>query len=144
MIIGRTVEELEVGQKAAFEKTISESDVYLFAGITGDLNPAHVNEVQASQTVFKGRIAHGILTAGLISAVLAMQLPGPGSIYVSQDLRFKAPVRIGDTVRAEVEVLEVDVARNRCRLATRCYNQDGTLVLDGEAVVMPPKRPRGG
>ncbi len=140
MIIGKSAQEMRVGETAAFEKTISESDVYLFAGITGDLNPAHINQVQSEQTMFKGRIAHGILVTGLISTVLAMHLPGPGAIYVSQQVKFLAPVRIGDTVRAEVEVTEINAERNRVTLRTCCYNQDGKQVIEGEAVVMPPKK----
>lgn len=139
-MIGKSVHEISVGDKASFEKTISESDVYLFAGITGDLNPAHVNQPASEQTMFKGRIAHGILVTGLISSVLAMQLPGPGSIYISQSVKFMAPVRIGDTVRAEVEITEVNAEKNRVKLATRCYIQDGTQVIDGEAVIMPPRK----
>lgn len=140
MVIGKSVDELNLGDKAAFEKTISESDVYLFAGITGDLNPAHINQVQSEKTVFKGRIAHGILVTGLISTALAMQLPGPGSIYISQSVKFLAPVHIGDTVRAEVEITDINAARNRVTLKTACFNQDGKQVIDGEAVVMPPKK----
>ncbi len=140
MIVGKSVDQIRVGDKAAFEKTVSEADVYLFAGITGDLNPAHVNQVQAEQSQFKGRIAHGILVTGLISNVLAMQLPGPGAIYVKQAVKFLAPVYIGDTIRAEVEVTEVDGDRNRVTLATRCFNQEGKQVIDGEALVMPPKK----
>lgn len=92
-----TIEELTVGASASMSKTISETDVYLFAGITGDFNPAHINEAAARETRFGGRIAHGMLSAGLISAVLAMKLPGPGTIYLGQELKFTKPVRIGDT-----------------------------------------------
>ncbi|MBI5546706.1 MAG: MaoC family dehydratase, partial [Deltaproteobacteria bacterium] len=95
----------QVGDKASMSKTVSESDVYSFAGITGDLNPAHVNEVWAKKSRVGGRIAHGMLTGGFISAVLGMQLPGPGTIYLQQSLKFTAPVRLGDTITAEVEVL---------------------------------------
>ena len=136
---GKTIDEIRVGDAAAFSKTIGESDVYLFAGITGDLNPAHVDQPAAEKTVFGGRIAHGMLSAGLISAVLGMQLPGPGTVYMSQSLRFTAPVRIGDTVTARVEITERVVEKNRVRLATTCTNQDGKLVLEGEAWVMAPK-----
>lgn len=128
----------QVGDKASMAKTISETDVYLFAGITGDLNPAHVNEVWAKNTRFGGRIAHGMLSAGLISAVLAMQLPGPGTIYLGQTLKFTAPVRIGDTVTAEVQVVEV-IENKRLRLRTTATNQEGQLVLEGEALVSPPR-----
>ena len=99
-MIGKTIDEMNVGDAAEMAKTVTETDVYLFAGITGDFNPAHVNEAYAKNTFFKGRIAHGMLSAGFISAVLAMKLPGPGTIYLSQFMEFKAPVRIGDTVTA--------------------------------------------
>ncbi len=136
---GKTINELEVGEKAEFSKTISESDIYLFAGVTGDLNPAHINEAYARTTFFKTRIAHGLLPAGFISSAIAMKLPGPGTIYLRQELNFKAPVRIGDTITARVEVLEVMKEKKRVRLKTTCTNQDGTVVLDGEAVVSPPR-----
>jgi 3-hydroxybutyryl-CoA dehydratase len=138
-MIGKTIDELSVGDAAEFAKTISETDVYLFAGITGDLNPAHINQVASEMTFFKGRIAHGMLSAGLISAVLGMQLPGPGSIYLSLDLRFKAPVKIGDTITARAEVVELMKEKKRVKLSTICTNQDGTIVLEGEALVMPPR-----
>ncbi len=136
---GRTMAELKVGDFAEHTKTISESDVYLFAGITGDLNPAHINAVEAEKGMFKGRIAHGMLSAGLVSAVLGMQLPGPGTIYMSQTLKFTAPVRFGDTITARAEVIDRNVDRNRITLKTTCTNQDGKVVLDGEALAMPPK-----
>ena len=136
---GYTIDELKVGQSASFAKTITESDVYTFAGVTGDFNPAHVNEEYAKSTHFKGRIAHGMLSAGLISAVLAMQLPGPGSIYLGQTLRFAAPVRIGDTVTATVTVSSLNPERNRAVMRTVCTNQEGTVLIDGEATVLPPK-----
>lgn len=136
---GKTMSEIKVGDKAFFEKTISETDVYMYAGITGDLNPAHINEEYAKDTMFKGRIAHGMLTAGLISAVLGMKLPGPGTIYLKQELKFTAPVRIGDTIKAEVEVSEMITEKNRIILRTTCTNQNGDIVLDGMATVMPPR-----
>lgn len=138
-MMGKSIEELKVGDGAEFTKTISESDIYLYAGVTGDLNPAHINEAHAQQTFFKTRIAHGMLTAGFISAVLGMQLPGPGTIYLRQELNFLAPVRIGDTITARAEVAEIIAEKNRVRFKTTCVNQDGTLVLDGEAMVSPPK-----
>ncbi|HYF79999.1 MAG TPA: MaoC family dehydratase [Symbiobacteriaceae bacterium] len=128
----------QVGDKASFTKTITETDVYLFAGVTGDLNPAHVNETWAKNTKFGGRIAHGMLSGGLISAVLGMQLPGPGSIYMGQTLKFTAPVHIGDTVTAAAEVVEI-IDGKRLRLHTTATRQDGTLVVDGEALVLPPR-----
>ncbi len=140
MNLGKTVEELSIGEKSVFEKTISESDVYLFAGITGDMNPAHINEEYAAKTAFKGRIAHGILVTGFISTVLAMQLPGPGAIYISQQVKFLAPVHIGDTVRAEVEVIDINLEKNRVTLRTCCYNQEGVQLIEGEALVSPAKK----
>jgi 3-hydroxybutyryl-CoA dehydratase len=136
---GKTISELKVGDSAEFSKTISEADVYLYAGVTGDLNPAHINETYAQNTFFKTRIAHGMLSAGFISAVLGMQLPGPGTIYMRQELSFRAAVRIGDTITARAEVIEINTEKNRVRLKTTCVNQEGTLVLDGEAMVSPPK-----
>lgn len=136
---GKSIDLLRLGESAEFAKTISEGDVYLFAGITGDLNPAHTNEVYARGTHFKGRIAHGLLTAGLISAVLGNQLPGPGTIYLGQTLEFLAPVLIGDTVTARVEIVELQRERNRVRLLTTCTNQQGKVVVRGEALVSPPK-----
>ncbi|MCE7700045.1 MAG: MaoC family dehydratase [Methanobacterium paludis] len=136
---GLTIERIKMGDKVSVEKTISETDVYLFAGITGDLNPAHVNQAAAEKTMFKGRIAHGILVAGFISNCLGMHLPGPGTIYMGQQLKFVAPVHIGDTIRAEVEVIDINVQKNRAKLKTVCTNQNGKMVIDGEALVMPPK-----
>lgn len=136
---GKTINEISLGDRAFFEKTISETDVYLYAGITGDLNPAHINEEYAKNTLFKGRIGHGMLTAGLVSAVLGMKLPGPGTIYLKQELKFTAPVRIGDTIKAEAEVTEINTEKNRIQLRTICTNQNGDVVLDGMATVMPPK-----
>jgi len=136
---GKSMEEIHIGDVAEFAKTVSETDVYLYAGLSGDLNPAHVNEAHAQKTFFKTRIAHGMLSAGFISAVLGMQLPGPGTIYLRQELNFMAPVRIGDTITARVEVIEKNAEKNRLRLRTNCTNQEGKIVIDGEALVMPPK-----
>jgi 3-hydroxybutyryl-CoA dehydratase len=138
-MIGKTINEIKVGDAAHFSKTIAESDIYLYAGITGDLNPAHVNEEYAKKTFFKTRIAHGMLLAGLISTVTGTILPGPGTIYISQELNFLAPARIGDTISAHVEVVQVILEKNRIRLKTFCVSHDGTTVLDGEAIVSPPK-----
>jgi 3-hydroxybutyryl-CoA dehydratase len=138
-MIGKTIGELKIGDTAEFAKTVSESDIYLYAGITGDFNPAHINEDYAKNTFFKTRIAHGMLSAGFISTVIGTKLPGTGSIYVKQDLRFLAPVRIGDTITARVEVIEIIAEKKLVRLKTTCINQEGTQVLDGEAVVSPPK-----
>ena len=136
---GKTMQEIHVGDVASFSKTISESDVYLFAGISGDVNPAHLNEEYARGTMFKKRIAHGVLSLGLVSAVLGNQVPGPGTIYLKQEVKFLAPVYFGDTITAQIEVVEKMEERNRIRVRTWCTNQDDTIVLDGEAMVMPPK-----
>lgn len=141
-MIGKTIDELKVGDSAEFTKTVSESDIYLYAGVTGDVNPAHINEVYAAHTFFKTRIAHGMLLAGFISTVVGNRLPGPGTIYVRQELNFLAPVRIGDTVTARAEVVEVIKEKNRVKLKTTCLNQEGKTVVDGEAVVSPPKANR--
>ena len=136
---GRKISELKIGDQAFFQKTITETDVYLYGGITGDLNPAHINEVAAKNSLFKGRIVHGMLTAGLISAVLGMDLPGPGTIYMGQELKFLAPVRFNDTILATVEVIDINVEKNRVKLSTTCTNQEDVVVLSGVATVMPPK-----
>lgn len=139
------IHELAEGQTASFTKTVTETDVVLFAGITGDFNPAHVDEEAAQAGPFGGRIAHGMLSAGFISTVLAMKLPGPGTVYMSQSLRFTAPVRIGDTVTASVQVLEVMREKRRVRLATTAANQRGETLITGEALVMvPAPRQSGG
>ena len=134
-----TIQEMKIGDHASVTKTVSETDVYLFAGITGDLNPAHTNEVAASKTMFKTRIAHGMLGAGFISAVLGMYLPGPGTIYMGQELKFTKPVHIGDTVTATATVEEIILEKNRVILDTTVVNQDGEVVIKGKATVMPPK-----
>lgn len=139
-MLGKSISELSIGDRATFEKTISESDVYLFAHISGDNNTVHINECEASKTIFKGRIVHGMLTAGLISAVIGTQLPGPGTIYLGQDLKFLAPVRFGDTINAIVEVIEVLNDKNIVRLSTVCKNQLDKIVIKGIATVMPPKK----
>jgi len=133
-----TISNLTLNQKASFTKTISESDVYLFAGITGDVNPAHINAIYAQNTRFKHRIVHGALLSGLISAVIGVHLPGSGTIYVAQNVKFLSPVYFGDTITATVEVIEIDKEKNRVKLKTTCENQDGLLVVNGEANVMPP------
>lgn len=140
-ITGKKADELYIGQKDSMSKTITEYDVYGFAGITGDLNPAHVNEEYAKDSVFKTRIAHGMIGAGFISAVLGMKLPGPGTVYLGQDLKFKNPVKIGDTITAEVEVMDIkDKGKfHIATIKTSCYNQLGELVIDGIATVIPPR-----
>jgi 3-hydroxybutyryl-CoA dehydratase len=139
---GKTIAEIQVGDSAEFAKTVSETDIYLYAGISGDFNPAHINAAYAEQTFFKARIAHGMLAAGFISTVLGTMLPGPGTIYLTQALTFMAPVLIGDTITARAEVTEKDEAKNKITLKTTCTNQKGKVVLDGEAMVSPPKAPK--
>jgi 3-hydroxybutyryl-CoA dehydratase len=141
-MIGKTIEELQVGDRAGFSKTVSESDVYLFAGITGDFNPAHVNEAYARNTFFKTRIVHGMLSASFISTVIGTMLPGPGTVYMRQEVSFLAPVKIGDTITAVVEVAEIMADQKRVRLKTYCTNQEDKTVVDGEALVSPPRAPK--
>lgn len=133
-----TYDQLSIGDSASFSKTVSEADIYAFAGITGDFNPAHVNAVEAEQGMFKQRIAHGMLSASFISTVIAMQLPGPGTIYAGQDLQFRAPVFIGDTVTATIECTEKLDERKWAKFKTTVTNQDGKVVVAGEATVIPP------
>ena len=140
--MGYSIDQLSIGQKASFAKTITETDICLFAGVSGDINPAHLNEQYAEQTFFKGRIAHGMLSASLISAVLGVQLPGTGTIYLGQEVHFLAPVRAGDTITAMVEVTSLDPQKNTAVLHTTCVNQNGVCVVDGQARVKPPKAAR--
>ncbi|MCW8085781.1 MaoC family dehydratase [Sabulicella glaciei] len=132
---GMRFEDLSVGQKARFSKTITEADILLFAAVSGDTNPVHIDAEAAKATAFGERIAHGMLSASLISTVLGTRLPGPGTIYLAQTLKFRAPVRIGDTVTATAEVTALDPARKRATLATVC-TVAGKTVLEGEATVM--------
>ena len=141
-MIGKTIEELKVGDSARFSKTITESDVYLFAGVTGDFNPAHVNEEYAKGTFFKTRIAHGMLSASLVSTTIGTILPGPGTVYLRQVINFMAPVKFGDTITAIVEIVEIIKEKKKVRLKTYCINQENTTVLDGEALVSPPRAPK--
>ncbi len=134
-IDGYFIEDLELGMSAIFAKTITEADIVLFSGITGDMNPVHVNEEFAKETMFKGRIAHGMLTGSLISTVLGMKMPGPGCIYISQTLNFKAPVRPGDTAVAHAEIITIDNKRKRITMATK-VSVNEKIVLDGEAKMM--------
>lgn len=127
---------IEVGETASFTKTITETDVILFAGSTGDMNPFHINEEYARQTRFGRRIAHGMLVTGLISAVMGMKLPGPGTIYLRQELDFRQPVYIGDTITAVAEVLHVREDKPIVTLSTNCYNQRDEIVVEGRAVVL--------
>mgnify|MGYP001814014416 FL=1 len=141
-MIGKTFDQLTIGDSDRFSKTVTDTDIYLFAGVTGDFNPAHIDEAYAQGTFFKTRIAHGMLSAGIISAVIGTRLPGPGTVYMRQTLDFLAPVRIGDTVTATVEVIEKMEDKKRVRLKTTCVNQEGTRILDGEALVSPPRPPK--
>tara|TARA_R110001583_G_scaffold17766_2_gene71656 strand:- start:507 stop:935 length:429 start_codon:yes stop_codon:yes gene_type:complete len=132
---GYYIEDLSEGMTASFAKTISESDVYTFAGITGDNNPVHINAEYAAQTLFKERIVHGMFSAGLISAVLGTKLPGPGAIYIDQNIKFKAPVKIGDTVTATATITEINTERRRVVLNTVC-TVSGKTVAAGSATLM--------
>ena len=133
-----TLSELKVGDSGSFTKTISDSDVYGFAGISGDFNPAHVNAVEASKGIFGERIAHGFLVGSLISTVVGTVLPGPGTIYMGQNLKFLKPVRFGDTVTATVTIREILLDKKRVIADTFCVNQNGETVISGEAVFRPP------
>lgn len=138
---GHDIEDLRPGLSATFSKTITEADIVLFAGVSGDNNAVHVNEEFAATTSFGGRIAHGFLTASVISAAVANRLPGPGTVYLGQQMRFKAPVRPGDTVHACVTVVSVDPVKARAVLSTVCRVRD-VVVIDGEATVMTTSRAR--
>lgn len=133
------IEDLEIGMTRHLHKEVTDRDIEMFAQVSTDRNPVHLDDDYAQDTIFEGRIAHGMLTAGLISAVIGEQLPGHGTVYLGQTLKFMAPVRPGDMVRAEVTVETIDHARRRVTLATRCLVGD-TVVLKGEAVVLAPSR----
>ena len=133
---GIAFEDLVIGQTARLAKTITEADILLFAAVSLDTNPVHLDADTAAASVFKERVAHGMLSAGLISAVLGTKLPGAGTIYLAQTLRFRAPVRIGDTVTAEAEVTALDAEKKRATLRTTCFVK-GKAVIEGEATVMP-------
>ncbi|MBC8048768.1 MAG: MaoC family dehydratase [Chitinophagales bacterium] len=139
MTAGHHLEDLQVGMEASLSRVVSDKDIMQFAEISGDDNPVHVDEVYAAGTMFKGRIAHGILTASYISAVIGTKLPGPGCIYVSQTLNFKAPVRIGDQVETSVRIAELLPEKKRVILACQC-SVNGKTVLEGQAVVIVPSR----
>jgi len=134
------IEDLKVGMSASFEKVLGDAEVRQYAELTGDNNPVHLDEEFAKGTMFKTRIAHGMLLAGFISTVIGCHLPGPGAIYVKQDLTFLAPARIGDTITARATVTEVLADKNRITLHTTCTNQNGEQVLDGQAVVISPRK----
>ena len=129
----------QIGEKVQVSKTISETDVSLFAGISGDFNPVHVNKIEAEDSIFGKQVAHGFLVGSLLSNAIGMRLPGPGTIYMEQDMKFKKPVHIGDTVTALLEVAEIlNEEKNILKLTTQVINQHGTLVIDGYAVVKAP------
>lgn len=136
-------EDFQIGEKARLSRTVSEADIELMAEVTGDFNPVHMDEVFAKQTRFNGRIAHGVFSAGLISAVLGTELPGPGSVYLKQTLNFLYPVRPGDTLTAEVEVTAWQADKRIINLNTRCFNGDGKDVVTGEAALLLDRRDLG-
>jgi 3-hydroxybutyryl-CoA dehydratase len=136
-IVEKTVSDLSVGQSVSLSKTVSESDIIAFADVTGDNNPVHLDADYAATTPFKSRIAHGMLSAGYISAVIGTKLPGPGAIYMSQSLKFKAPVRIGDQVDTTCTITAIDLVKRRVSLSTECRVGD-VVVVEGEALVMVP------
>lgn len=136
-----TIQQLTVGDAAQFTKTVSETDVALFAAISGDFNPVHVDAEFAKTSLFGARVAHGPLTLALAAGVLGMRLPGVGTIAVTNHIDYRRPVYIGDTITTRGEVAELDADANRARIALTWTNQDGTLVADGYAVVMPPRSP---
>ena len=140
MTEGKTIDEIKIGDSAQISHTITETVINDFAKATGDFNPIHLDQTYAEKTYFKGRIAHGVLSLGYISSVLGNLLPGPGGIYLSQEVKFLAPVRIGDTITARVEVIELIPEKNRAKFRTTCVNQQGKLVVDGLAWTMPPKK----
>jgi 3-hydroxybutyryl-CoA dehydratase len=133
------IEDLEIGMIRSLRKLVTDRDIELFAEVSTDRNPAHLDENYAQDTIFGGRIAHGMLTAGLVSAVIGEQLPGHGTVYLGQSIRFLGPVRPGDTVTAEVEVTAIDHAKRRVTMDTRCL-VNGKKVLSGEALVLAPSR----
>lgn len=133
------IDEIEIGMMRELRKTVSDRDIEMFAEVSTDHNPVHMNEAYAQDTLFKGRIAHGMLTAAHVSAVIGEQLPGHGTIYMSQSLKFLAPVRPGDEVHTEVEVIGIEPEKRRVRLDCRCM-VDGKIVLSGEATVLASKR----
>jgi 3-hydroxybutyryl-CoA dehydratase len=140
MTQGKSIHELKVGDSAQISKKITGTDIADFARVTGDFNPVHLDQAYAEKTTFKGRIAHGLLSVGLLSSILGNILPGHGTIYLSQEVKFLAPVRIGDTITAKVEVLELNAEKNRVKFRTSCMNQQGEIVVDGTAWAMPPVR----
>lgn len=135
---GRSIEELNIGDRAEFSKTISETDSYLYAGITGDFNPIHINKSYSEKTMYGERLVHGFLTAGFISSVIGVELPGPGTIYLEQNMKFLKPVMVNETITARVTVTSKDINKNRVELQTECLNEQNEIVLTGQAIVIPP------
>ena len=140
MPIGKSISELKLGDAAEITRLITEELVNDFARVIGDFNPVHTDRAYAEKTMFKGKIAHGALSIGFLSTVLGNILPGHGTIYLSQEIKFLAPVRIGDTITVKVEVVELIPQKNRAKFRTTCINQDGKLVVDGVAWGMPPRK----
>lgn len=134
-----TLDEITIGQKASYSKTCSEQDIQLFAHVSGDVNPVHLSAEYAENTQFGQRIAHGMYTGALVSAALAIELPGPGTIYLGQELKFRAPVFIGDTVTVELEVESIRSDKAIIGLLCHCTKQDGTVVATGKATVIAPR-----
>ncbi len=138
-MIGKKIDEIKIGDTAFFQKTVTDADVKLFAGVSGDLNPVHINDAYAKDSIFKQRVAHGGLINALFSTVLGTQLPGYGTIYMRQDSKFIKPVFLGDTVKAVVTVKEINEEKHRVILETTAYNQNDEPVVVGQATVMPPR-----
>lgn len=137
LLENRTYDELNLGDTASITHLVTERDITLFAAVSGDTNPVHLDEAFAANTPFKGRIAHGMFSGALISAAVACEMPGPGTIYIGQEMSFMRPVRLGDKIRVDLEILE-KLPKNRMRIATRVFNQDNKQVVDGVATVMAP------
>ena len=140
MAEGKSIHQLKIGESTELSRTVTEKDVEDFARVTGDTNPVHTDQAYAEKTIFKGRIAHGVLSLGIFSTILGNILPGHGTIYLSQEVKFLAPVRIGDTITAKVEVLDLIPEKNRAKFRTTCVNQEGKMVVDGYAWAMPPRK----
>jgi len=137
---GKTIDQIKIGDSAQISNTITETVINDFAKATGDFNPIHLDQSYAEKTYFKGRIAHGVLSVGYISSVLGNLLPGPGGILLSQDVKFLAPVRIGDVITAKAEVIELNPGKNRVKFKTTCTNQKGEVVVDGTAWSLCPQK----
>ena len=137
---GKTIDQIKIGDSAQISNTITETVINDFAKATGDFNPIHLDQAYAEKTYFKGRIAHGVLSVGYISSVLGNLLPGPGGILLSQDVKFLAPVRIGDVITAKAEVIELNPGKNRVKFKTTCTNQKGEVVVDGTAWSLCPQK----